>query len=1101
MRKILLISFLALSLTACDKGGGNEGGGGGVPAPRACVPGDMPYSLTVSGSFYSSSNNNCVATSCVSGYKLQSYYCVEDSTPGGGGETPVVNAPQSLQYTPQNRFFQVNLNVAGFAPSVLNCHNTTCTYTISGGVLPPGMSIVPASGVIQGLPTVIGTYNATVRVTNSAGNTTAPITIHIQPAAPGGLSISNTVGHGYYAVNLTRSFNIDYASGPGSVTSMSVSPMLPPGLSLVQYESGSNPKWRITGTPSSYSAKQTYTITATGTSGTATLNFELGVLNPPSNYSYNLVSSNPMSGGTGCVMEGSIPKCVFNKGQSFVQTAPTIVGDNLVYSVVSGGQGGIPATELPAGILLSAATGTFGTTDMGAYESTVGKCTDATAGLGYCLYTFKAQNELGQALTQVKIKINGDAPPVGFSYAGNTGTPGEYLFRELTNIGQDVKPVWVNNIAASCHGQDNCYTINPAVPNGFSWSTLTGRLQGSSDLGVIQAPQTYTITAHDVQGALTTEVVIEIKERLPILTYTQNGDYTLEKNKLVGGETGDSAPSIKHESGGGGVPDGPLCGQLAIKVDSFSISPALPAGLSLNTGAYSCGAVDGPYSTGGAITGTPNSLMEATTYTITGCNSGGCGTATITIEVAPKIIKVATGSKHACAIVQEEMNGPYRVMCWGQNDRGQLGFFSSDNCDGVNCSQKAKYVRMNGGSSGAILSAVEDITAGANHTCVKMEATNPTVYAGSRVMCWGANDQGQLGNGTLTDSAAPVFAKRSDDHEFKKVSSLSAGGNKTCLSGEITTPYRNANANDPDQYDFVGQIFCSDASTGKMVKVSDPDATNIRRVENTSTVAGYQLFASKLLTVGDGHVCAQAPELRFATDQDAGISAVSYSYDGVPVRIKCWGDNSMGQLGVSTPASSSIPLTVASIANGEVTAANLQLVAGGKHTCYLRDTTIKCWGSNEFGQLGRSTGGNLYDYLAAVIPMGSPNVNNLYNPGILSASAYSSSFSQLASITPLVNGVANAVNMVYTSGKYALSGAPYTGSQVTTPSPILDNSYDGYFHGADPLSVGASTQDFACASGAAGRGLRCWGANDKGQLSTGDTVNSVLPKKIKFNLN
>jgi hypothetical protein len=55
-------------------------------------------------------------------------------------------------------------------------------------------------------------------------------------------------------------------------------------------------------------------------------------------------------------------------------------------------------------------------------------------------------------------------------------------------------------------------------------------------------------------------------------------------------------------------------------VTSYSISPALPAGLTLN-------------SSTGVITGTPTTVVPATTYTITASNSGGSTTATVQIAV------------------------------------------------------------------------------------------------------------------------------------------------------------------------------------------------------------------------------------------------------------------------------------------------------------------------------------------------------------------------------------------------------------------------------------------------------------------------------------
>src|SRR5205814_1376766 len=68
---------------------------------------------------------------------------------------------------------------------------------------------------------------------------------------------------------------------------------------------------------------------------------------------------------------------------------------------------------------------------------------------------------------------------------------------------------------------------------------------------------------------------------------------------------------------------------------------------------------------------------------------------------------------------------------------------------------------------------------------------------------------------------------------------------------------------------------------------------------------------------------------------------------------KCWGDNFYGELGNGTNTSSSIPVVVSGLTNAVAITAG-----GGGHACaLLANGTAKCWGENEFGELGNGRTG------------------------------------------------------------------------------------------------------------------------------------------------
>ncbi|MBK7961510.1 MAG: hypothetical protein IPK04_10105 [Bdellovibrionales bacterium] len=77
--------------------------------------------------------------------------------------------------------------------------------------------------------------------------------------------------------------------------------------------------------------------------------------------------------------------------------------------------------------------------------------------------------------------------------------------------------------------------------------------------------------------------------------------------------------------------------------------------------------------------------------------------------------------------------------------------------------------------------------------------------------------------------------------------------------------------------------------------------------------------------------------------------------------LKCWGDNSEGQLGDSTVKMSLVPVTV------DFGVDYLETSVGLHHSCGLtKEKTVKCWGQGTFGQLGEAS----HQRAAKPIPVG-----------------------------------------------------------------------------------------------------------------------------------
>jgi alpha-tubulin suppressor-like RCC1 family protein len=286
----------------------------------------------------------------------------------------------------------------------------------------------------------------------------------------------------------------------------------------------------------------------------------------------------------------------------------------------------------------------------------------------------------------------------------------------------------------------------------------------------------------------------------------------------------------------------------------------------------------------------------------------------------------------------------------------------------------------------------------------------------------------------------------------------------------------------------------------------------IRAVEwKWARLFGLVCLAVAALLCGSGpkKVFAQTPRYHGILPNSAS-TGVSLGSDfacalGLDGEVRCWGDNSRGQLGRGT--TSAFEASAARVVNLDEV---ISVAAGAEHACALRrDGTIWCWGANDYGQIGDGSSGedkNLPTKVAGLGTYAYPALSVVAGIGFTCAlDAYDevwcwgdNSAHQLgvdgdsSSATPIQLTTVEA-DALFASGHSRQACALTDSSGVQCWGSISTSPDD---QGTDPTTVTGLSTDvvlvssaytYACALLASGQ-AQCWGDNSYGQLGQGDTA-------------
>ncbi|HET8734540.1 MAG TPA: putative Ig domain-containing protein [Anaeromyxobacteraceae bacterium] len=509
----------------------------------------------------------------------------------------------------------------------------------------------------------------------------------------------------------------------------------------------------------------------------------------------------------------------------------------------------------------------------------------------------EAKGVLEGEVTSIAVSC-AEAPPAGLSYALPKGAL--------------VKGVAIAPVApASTGGAVQEYAVSPPLPDGLTLDPVKGVIAGKP--AALSPGSTHVVTARNGSGSTTATIAFSVVDVAPSgLAYpAPDADYRV--GKVV-------PPNVPTVSGGAIV--------------SWTVSPPLPAGLSLDPAS-------------GAITGVPSATSSPAAYTVTAANSGGSATATVRIGVRLYALGGAVTGLHGSGLVvstpgQPDVAVPAGSAVFAFPERVASGTAYQVVVKGQPAGPP-EHCTVAKGTGTVGTSDVSGIAVSCSPSWKIVaggEAHSLGIRPDGTLWAWGANGDGQLGDDGEEDRGEPVplgtgyaavAAGMRHSLALKSDGTLLAwGGNE---HGQLGLGHRRA-VREPAQ---VGTGFAAVAA-GHFHTVAV-------KKDGTLWAWGNGLAGQ----LGDGATASQLKPVQVGS----GFAAVAAGYrhtlavkkDGT---LWAWGANDFGQLGDGTTTPRTAPVR---IGDGYVAVA-----AGEFHSVALRvDGTVVSWGGNTQGQLGDGT--------------------------------------------------------------------------------------------------------------------------------------------------
>lgn len=471
-----------------------------------------------------------------------------------------------------------------------------------------------------------------------------------------------------------------------------------------------------------------------------------------------------------------------------------------------------------------------------------------------------------------------------------------------------------------------------------------------------------------------------------------------------------------------------------------------------------------------------------------GDGPGNGGPTAVVVPGLSGVAGLAAGAAHTCALLDSGA-----VRCWGLNEDGQVG----NDARSAEVDSPVEVVGLGG--------PVRAIAAGAGHSCA--------ILLDGRVMCWGDNSEGQLGDGSTTDRLRPVLVQGLPG----PVRVLALGGRASCALTE------------------AGALFC----WGPQYPLAAFEGGSLR-------ARAYPGFESGGIDVDAGvfHFCVldadgsvecfgDGSDGQFGTGPiDSGLepgNVIGLAPNVVQISagghhscarnraggVQCWGLNTKGQLGTDSITRRLVPTQVVGLTSGVD-----KVVAGQFHSCALSLAGgVECWGGNDQNSLGDGTGQvrltpvEVVGLQAGVRVLATGSFHTCAINASRRVQCWGANFdgrlgngNLLNSAMPVdVQGLGNVDALALALGDShacaVLAGGAVKCWGTNAFGQLGDGTTQDRLAAVDVVGLGSGVRAISagyantCAI-TSGGALKCWGANGAGQLGDGTRINRSAPVDV-----